>query len=255
MSFPKFSIITPCNVHSQERLAQLYRAIDSVKNQTYSVEGKQDDLWEHIIINDGSPVEFTLPDYPWIKRIDQPHLERMIADNRAFEQMTGDWVVLLDSDDCLSPYYLEACADMINKFPDYEVFNFGSIHFHPTYFVSCRGPFRPKELEKGHEVFGSGNIVKGTFIFSRECYDKLGGFPETTNPWDFSAKAQEEYPELKQFFTIYNDDNKNGVVKEMGNPVGDDFYYFFKLTREYHSKPIEIFLYLAFHKGQRELRI
>ena len=254
MSFPKFSIITPVSVHSQERLQQLYRAIDSVKNQTYTAEGTQEGLWEHIIVNDGSMIEFTLPDYPWIKRIDQPHLERMIAANRAFEQVTGDWIVFLDSDDVLSPFYLEACSQMISRYPDFKVFNFGSIFFHPNYFVSTRGPFMPQMIEKGHEVFGGGNIVMGTFIFAKECLDKLGGFPEVTNPWDFSAKAQEEYPELKQYFTIINEDNPNGVVREMGNPVGNDFYYFYKLTREYHSKPIDVYLYIVFNKGQRTLK-
>src|SRR3990167_6237528 len=85
MNPPNFSIMTPVNVHSQERGAQLQRAIDSVKHQTYQVAGSQEGLWEHIIINDGSQVEFTLPDYPWVQRIDQDHLERMIALNKGFE--------------------------------------------------------------------------------------------------------------------------------------------------------------------------
>ena len=97
MGFPKFSIITPVNVHSQERLSQLYRAIDSVKNQTYRVAGEQEGLWEHIIVDDGSPVAWEVPDYPWIKKFEQPHLERMIALNLAFENSTKDWFVFLDS--------------------------------------------------------------------------------------------------------------------------------------------------------------
>lgn len=252
--FPTFSILTPCNVHSQERGMQLQRAIESVKLQTYQVAGSQEGLWEHIIINDGSQVEFTLPDYPWIKRIDQEHLERMIALNKGFEASTKEWIVFLDSDDMLSPYYLEACAQMIAKYPEFFVFNFGSTYFHTNYTISNRGAFAPKMLEKGHEIFSSGTIVNGTYIFKRECYLKLGGFPQVTNPWDFSAEAQKEFPELKQFFFIVNEDNKNGVVREMGNPIGQDFFYFYKLTREYHSKPINVYLYMVFNKGQRELK-
>ncbi len=254
MGFPKFSIITPVNVHSQERLSQLYRAIDSVKNQTYRVGGEQEGLWEHIIVDDGSPVAWEVPDYSWIKKFEQPHLERMIALNLAFENSTKDWFVFLDSDDMLSPYFLEACSEMINRYPDYKVFNFSSVHFHPDYKISLRGAFRPKPLEKGHEIFSSGTIVNGTFIFHRECFEKLGGFPHVTNPWDFSAKAQEEYPELKQFFWIKNEDNPNGVVHEMGNPIGQDYFYFYKLTREYHSKPLELPLYMVFGKGERRLK-
>lgn len=253
MASPTFSIITPFHVHSQERGRQLLRCVDSVKNQSYEVEGSQEGLWEHILINDGSTAEFTLPEYPWLKRFDQAHLERLIASNVGFENATKDWFVFLDSDDALSPYYLEACAAMINQNPDYKVFNFASVYFHPNYQVSTRGAFRPPELEKGHVVFGGGQIVNGTFIFNRECYEKLGGFPHCTNPWDFSAKAQEEFPELKSIFTIVNEDNKNGVVRELGNPMGQDFYFFYKLTREYHSKPYDIPLYMVFNKGNRQL--
>ena len=174
------------------------------------------------------------------------------SDSHIFIDACGS-ILLHNSDDALSPYYLEACAEMINKYPEYKVFNFSSVHFHPNYKVTLRGTFRPGVLEKGHEIFSSGTIVNGTFIFHRECYEKLGGFPVTTNPWDFASKAIEEYPELKQFFWIYNEDNKNGVIHEMGNPIGQDFFYFYKLTREYHSKPLELPLYIAFNKGERKL--
>jgi glycosyltransferase involved in cell wall biosynthesis len=253
MPFPTFSIITPVHVHSQERLAQLYRAIDSVKAQTYSVGGSQEGLFEMLIVNDGSIVDFTLPDYPWLKRFDQPHLERNYACNNAMKNATKEWFCFLDSDDMYSPYYLEAVAAMINNHPDYKMFNFASLHIHPNYSISVRGSFRPAVLEKGHAAFGGGQIVNGTFVFNRECYEKLGGFPETTNPWDFSAQAQKEFPELKEIFTIINEDNPNGVVRELGNPWGQDFYYFYKLTREYHCLPCELPLYWVFHKGQRAL--
>ncbi len=253
MADPTFSIITPFHIHSQERGAKFIRCIDSVKNQTYSVAGSQEGLWEHLVINDGSTCEFTLPEYSWLRSFEQPHLERLIASNVGLENAKNEWFVFLDSDDMLSPYYLEACAAMINQNPDYKVFNFGSVHFHNNYLVSNRGAFKPLELEKGHEFFGGGNIVNGTFIFHRECYEKLGGFPHETNPWDFSAKAQEEFPELKTLYFIINEDNPQGVVREIGNPVGNDYYYFLKLTREYHSKPFDVPLYMVFGKGNREL--
>ncbi len=253
MSDPTFSIITPYHIHSQERGQQFIRCLDSVKNQSYSVGGSSEGLWEHIIIDDGSALKVDLPDYPWIKRLEQPHLERLIAINQGFKEATKDWIVFLDSDDMLSPFYLEACAAMINQNPDYKVFNFASIHFYNNYQVANRGAFKPAELEKGHEFFGGGNIVNGTFIFHRECYEKLGGFPHQTNPWDFSKEAQEEFPELKPVFTIINEDNPGGVVRELGNPMGQDFFYFLKLTREYHSKPFDVPLYMVFGKGQRTL--
>ena len=260
MSFPTFSIITPVYVHNQERKKQLFRAIDIVANQTY-LWHEEEKKFEHIIIDDGSRVDISeemkeiCERYPWIVfwRKDK-HEERAITYNQAFEKATKDWFCFLDSDDMYSPYYLETVAEMISWEPKYKMFNFGSVHFHCDYRVTCRGPFTPKKLEKGHEVFGGGTIVNGTFVFHRECYEKLGGFPHFTNPWDFSTTAQEEYPELKQFFVVSHPDHKEGYPKELGNPWGNDFYIFYKMTREYHSKPIGAFLYMVFHKGQKGLR-
>lgn len=255
MSFPTFSIITPVYIHNQARHKMLARAVGSVKNQSYEVKGEQEGLWEHIVVNDGSPTPCELPEYPWLKVLKQKHLERLYAANLGFKEAKNEWFVLLDSDDMLSPYYLEACSWMIKKFPNYKVFNFGSVHFHPDCRVSARGTFEPKVLEKGHEMFGGGKIVKGTFIFHRSCYEKLGGFPECTNPWDFSEFAQKTYPEIKPYFTVEWGEKKTKIIKELGNPMGDDFFLFYKLTREYHSKPIPAFLYMAFHKGKKGLRV
>ena len=38
------------------------------------------------------------------------------------------------------------------------------------------------------------------------------------------------------------------VIKELGNPVGNDFYLFFKYTRVYHSLPLDLYLYQVFLK-------
>ena len=83
----------------------------------------------------------------------------------------------MDSDDEMVSYYLEACDAMIAKYPNYKLFNFGSIHITGDYKAPPRGPFQPKKLEVGHEVFGGGTIVNGTFIFHRDIYKETGGVP------------------------------------------------------------------------------
>ena len=94
MSFPKFSVITPVHIHSQNRLYQLYRAIDSVKNQTYRIAGEQEELFEHIVVDEGSitpfeKLEFIQQDFPQFKykKIEE-HLERLNAYHEAFEMIT-----------------------------------------------------------------------------------------------------------------------------------------------------------------------
>jgi len=255
----KYSILTPCFVGNEQRLNQLYRAIGSVQHQ--SVKD-----YEHIIINDGSPLEAKIPKS--IKLINQPHLERIVAYHNGMKEAKGDWFVFLDSDDELTSYYLEACDAMIAKFPESKMFNFGSIHITGDYKALPRNAFRPAKLEVGHEVFGGGNIVNGTFIFHRSVYEDLGGYPEPevhdidcteinypdkdgkmvrslgmSSPWDFSAYYQIKYPEIRSFFT--HDAEPQKAIRELGNPWGNDMILFYQYTRKYYSEPIDAHLYIV----------
>jgi len=192
------------------------------------------------------------------------------------KEATGEWFVFLDSDDELVSYYLEACDAMIAKFPDSKLFNFGSIHITTDYKAIPRGTFRPAKLEVGHEVFGGGNIVNGTFIFHRSVYEELGGYPEPelhdidcseinypdndgnmvrrlgmSSPWDFSAYYQVKYPEIRKYFT--HETERAKMIQEMGNPWGNDYALFFQYTRKYHSEPIDIHLYIVHPKSGHSL--
>ena len=276
MSFPKFSVITPVHIHSQNRLYQLYRAIDSVKNQTYRIAGEQEELFEHIVVDEGSitpfeKLEFIQQDFPQFKykKIEE-HLERLNAYHEAFEMITKEWVVFCDSDDQLSPYALELYSKVISENPEYKMFNFGCIYIHNDGRITHRAPFTPSMLEVGHEVFGKGQIVNGTFIFHKSIYEELGGFPHgvitpedqdgmeeiygkkgelgMTSPWDFSCYAQLEFPELRQFCMVPTEESDRKVIQELGNPWGQDMYLFFKYTRKYHSLPLNLYLYYVFPK-------
>lgn len=251
---PKFSIITPVNVWTEERREQLYRAIESVKNQTFKD-------YEYIIVNDGSPLEFEVPG--WVKTVDLPHGERVIALNAGFEAATGEWICLLDSDDEYAPEYLETAARAIEKNPKYKLFNFGCKYFHKDGQITTRDPFTPRKKKVGHEVFGGGTIVNGTYIFARSVYEDLGAYPPTViedidcseinyggvrnlymhTPFDFSAAAQLEFPEIRQYFMVDHINEPSKILKELGNPWGQDYYLFYKLTRGYHSKPVKEYIY------------
>jgi hypothetical protein len=188
------------------------------------------------------------------------------------KEAQGEWFVFLDSDDELVSYYLEACDAMMVKFPESKMFNFGSIHITGDYKAQARGPFQPAKLDVGHVVFGGGTIVNGTYIFHRSVFEDLGGYPETDihdidcteinypdkdgkmvrslsmcSPWDFSAYYQVKYPEIRPFFT--HDAEPKKVIKELGNPWGNDYALFYQYTRKYHSEPIDAHLYIVHPKA------
>jgi glycosyltransferase involved in cell wall biosynthesis len=258
----RFSIITPVNVWNDYRAKSLLRAIKSVENQTFKD-------FELIVVNDGSTAKFEVPSFPWLKVINKQHEERVIAFNAGLEWASGEIICFLDSDDEYNPDYLEKVNHYFANYKHYKMFNFGSIMIWGDQGLTQRDAFNPKKKKVGHEVFGGGNIVNGTFVFHRSIYEELGGFPPAVikdvdctalnyggvrdlymwTPYDFSAAAQLEFPEMREFFMVNHVDEPEKIIKELGNPWGNDYYLFFKYTRKYHSKPMPDHLLTVHIKG------
>lgn len=227
--------------------------------------------YEHILVNDGSVIEV---DISGDKRIviKDVHNERVNALRLGMSKATGEWMTFLDADDELLSHSLEMFNQAIEKYPKFKVFNFGSVHLWKDYTLHVRGAFQPKQTKFGHEPFGPGQIVNGTFIFKRSVYEKEGGFPEmdiigidTTDinyggvrnlcmcsPWDFSAYAQMEFPEIRPLFNFDKEAEPYKVIRELGNPWGNDFYMFYKYTRKHHSKAFDVPCVLIHHDGKND---
>ena len=279
----KFSLLTPINLWNPDRVEQFLRCIKSVEAQTF-----RDFEW--VIVDDGSTQDFLWDsvllnkNIPQVELIHKEAMERVSAYNDAFKTAKGDWFVFLDSDDELPPDALEIWNRYIEKskrklkhteYPT-KIFNCGAIYHYVDGTSSKRDPFKPIWLgaKHGHEIFGGGNIVNGTFIFHRSVYEKLGGFmPDTVKdintteinyppypgalkpyirdlhnntPYDFAGYYQLEFPELRQYFMVDHEAEPDGkIIKELGNPWGQDFLLFYKYTRKYHSRPIKEYLYIV----------
>ena len=265
----KFSIITPVHAWHKDKIKQLERCVSSVQNQSFKD-------YEHIIIDDGSKknIEF-VSKYDKVIYKKCAHMERVTSYNTGMRMAKGDWFCFLDSDDEYFSYALEAMNQMTEKNPDYKLFNFSSYHVNKNYGTITKGPYMPKKLKDGHESFGRGNIVNGTFFFHRSIYDKLGGYPGDENglikdidcsevnygkvrdlhmgsPWDFSAAFQLEFPEMRGHFMIDRKTQPHKIICELGNPWGQDYALFYKYTRKYHCKSYGIQLYIVHHNCKKE---
>lgn len=294
---PKFSIIMPvyseltplqegANGHLHFRGKTVQRAIKSIINQQYP-------NWELILVNDGCADELT-PEVmrkfaetdKRIKIIEQPNLNRAYARNRGMEEATGEWLCWLDCDDEYSTHYLRELDIATKDFPEYKIFNFGSIIHWPDHHTGIRNVFMPKIEGEGHEYFRSGHIGSGSFIFRRDLWLKRGmktvryedeegnpilkeeegqiyRIPDEVNPYQFAAASLFPWrltPEVDQF----KFDNtwepemmfQDGVKRHgssLGNPWGDDFLQFYLLTRDNHSKPLDVLLYIQYPRAHEEV--
>jgi len=222
---PTFSIITAtCN-----RASQLQRACESVARQTYS-------KWEHIIVDDASdnPVQSILDAiYPtdkiqYIKH--KERTERITAYNDGLKLIKNDWVMFLDDDDEIMPFQLEYLAEAIKQYPDTKIFNWGGL-----VTAKNKGWMRVRDPVQFEEKIGckceSGMIVNGQFMFHKSCLKKTGLFPEARNCYIFADVAGVP--------------GYNSKTRTLGNPWGQDFYLWYKLTRYYCPKKLDYYLYIT----------
>jgi glycosyltransferase involved in cell wall biosynthesis len=224
-SNPSFSIITPtCN-----RDSQLKRACESVARQTYSE-------WEHIIVDDGSenPVQKVLQAiYPQNKvqyiRHDE-RMERVVSYNDGLKAVKNDWICFLDDDDEILPFQLEYLAEAIKLYPETKIFNWGGLVTAKNKgWIRTRDPIEFEEKLEGEVE--SGQIVNGQFMFHKSCLEKTGLFPEARNCYIFADMA--------------GIPGYNSKVRTLGNPWGQDFYLWYKLTRHYIPKKLDYYLYIT----------
>lgn len=270
---PKFSVVLPVysetsplqggtDIHYRGSRAQ--RAIKSIINQQFPD-------WELIIVDDGCADEETpaildkiAATDERIKVIHQVNQNRAIARNNGMAAATGDWICWLDSDDEYCSHYLRELDAATGDFPDYKIFNFGSILYWEDHHTTIRSVFAPAVEGKGHEWFRSGHIGTGSFIFRRELWasDPRYRVPDEVNAYQFAAASRFDLRLNREEDAFKYDNTENpdealtdGVYRHgtsLGNPWGDDFLQFYLLTRDNHSKPLDVLLYIQYPRSHEE---
>jgi len=235
-----FSIVIP----TCERQNLMQRSVRSAQNQIY--EGD----FEVVVVDDGST------DKTWeiLKDIvkedskvrafrHKGRMQRCQARNTGMKKAKNDWICWLDADDEYMRTYLDSANWAINEYPDYKIFHFGAI-------VSGLRGYRVRDAANigeevegpGMEKFKSGCIGTGSFFFKRELLDDVGYLPVAGSPYKFADLAKEELPEIMEWFgPKYLEGGK-----ELGNPWGDDWFMFYKLTRKYKSKQVPFLTYVQY---------
>jgi len=227
----KFSVIIP----TFGRPDKAERAVNSVFQQRY------DDV-EVILVNDGSHQQFDAAYDKFVdnwqrKRKDliyikQRRQQRMIARNLGMRAMSNNWIWHLDDDDELMPGSINTMNDLINeKNTDDNNIYAGLAQFYSKDGQQLRKlrPFVPKFIDNEYQHFKSGTITMGQFVFHKSCLDRIGYYPHTPSYGEFAKLAGiKDYGEKEP-----DERHKTKWIEVMGNPFGDDYYIYYKLSRYY----------------------
>lgn len=268
---PKFSVVLP--VYSERESKQLgsgghihFRG-KTIQRAIKSVQAQQYPDWELIVVDDGCVDEVTpavLDKFAEadsrIKVLHTDNGNRAVARNRGMDVATGDWICWLDSDDEYSTNYLRELDQATKDFPEYKIFNFGSIIHWPDHHTTIRETFKPREEGNGHEWFKSGHIGCGSFVFMRELWASDTGLriPDEIGPYQFAAASRFD---LRLSADTPDIDNPEGAFRDgvhrhglsLGNPWGDDFFQFYLLTRDNRSKPLDVLLYIQYPRAHEDI--
>lgn len=172
----KFSILIPAY-----KSLYLYEAINSVVNQNY-------DDWELIVVDDFSPNNIKeILDKFSDQRISYYRNEYNIGAkelvknwNSSLQYCTGDYVLCMGDDDVLLPSCLSDYYDLIQKFPDLNVYHAKTQLIDEESTICHLQESRP-EFETGFEMLYNLWAYKrhqfiGDFLFSRRWLYSVGGY-------------------------------------------------------------------------------
>lgn len=187
---PKFSVVIPAYKTPEEFLCEV---IDSVIGQTYG-------NWE-LCIADGSPagesVERVLKRYAEKDariryRILGENLGIAGNTNAGLEMAEGDFVVLADHDDRLTPNALFECAKMINENPDCDVLYSDEDKLDMDGGALFEPHFKP---DFNPDLLTSVNYICHLFVVKRTLLEKVGGFRQEydgAQDYDFIFRCTEQ---------------------------------------------------------------
>lgn len=144
----KFSIIIP----TYNRADFIAKTIQSVLDQTYP-------NFELLVVDDGSKdntreVVEAIQD-PRVKYFLKENGERGAARNYGIKRAVGEYITFLDSDDLLYPFHFEEAMNVLEKYPDADV-------FHLSYeYVDTSGKVLS---QKFHEADLNAQLVRGNLL-------------------------------------------------------------------------------------------
>ena len=162
----------------------LKEAIDSVLNQTYPI-------FEVVIVNDASPYDldsivnqYSDPRIHYFKN-DKNCGAKDVVDNWniCLSHASGDYLICMGDDDKLTPRCLQDFAELIDRYPDVDLFHARSEIINDLSEHVATLELRPEWESVYSLIYNPRNSHLGDFLFRTETLRKNGGFYKLPYGW------------------------------------------------------------------------
>jgi len=169
---PLVSVIIPIYNYG----VQFEKSIQSVFDSSYK-------NFEVVIVDDGSSNEYvklkldSLSEHPNIKVIRQNNSGPSSARNNGIKNSSGQFILPLDADDMIHPDYIQSCVNILknNK-------NISPVYCDTNHIGQLQGVEQRPEWSM--ERLMQGPFIVNCSMFSRESFEKCGGYDESLKGWE-----------------------------------------------------------------------
>ena len=178
---PKFSIVTPC-----------FNSANTIRETLQSVASQSFTDWEHLVVDGGSTdgTLAILKEFPRLKVVSEKDEGHYDAMNKGIARCAGDFIVILNADDCFRPDALAGVAAALDAHPDWDGL-FGDVIYVDG---GGREIYRREEAKYdfGVLLYALDNICHHTLFVRRGVYERLGGYRhrDFKNAADFEFKLR-----------------------------------------------------------------
>ncbi len=178
------SVIIPC-----------YNQGEFILDAISSVEECLEDVWELVIVNDGSTEPLTLQTLDYLKKqgyciIEQTNQGLAAARNQGIAAARGRYILPLDADNKIRPDYITKAIEILDKLPEV-----GVVYGNAECFGEQTGVWEVPDFELNRLLCG--NYIDACAVFRKAVWQQCGGYdshiPEQLGfeDWDFWLSAAE----------------------------------------------------------------